>query len=221
MIKPNLEDNAQNSAVTPTNPLVRPYRESDLKQLISLYKSAFAEPPWDEFMKCSSCGVNYGRDESQKPPETCKNEKCTEKLKLIEFWSSKEITEDLDFANSQPEPIILVAENNRGLVGMTWGYQLPFEKFPFLEGRIDQKSNYIDEIAVAGDRRLKGIGTLLGKRYLQLSEQKGIRESVLRTDQRNTASIALFKKLGFRSLGIYDPQYADRIYLSKKLGELK
>lgn len=43
--------------------VVRAYNSEDLKQLIEVYKSAFAEYPWNEFMKCLKCGVNYGKDE--------------------------------------------------------------------------------------------------------------------------------------------------------------
>jgi ribosomal protein S18 acetylase RimI-like enzyme len=42
---------------------VRPYEPADFPQLAQVYKSAFAEPPWDEFRKCGECGVNYGRQE--------------------------------------------------------------------------------------------------------------------------------------------------------------
>ena len=102
--------------------------------------------------------------------------------------------------------------------GFSWGYRLPLEKFPFLKGKIGSNSSYMDEIAVRGNSRQIGTGTLLGKAYVKTAENQGIDEVVLRTDIWNEASMSLFKKLGFRSLGIFDPEYGNRIYLSKTLG---
>jgi len=53
--------------------------------------------------------------------------------------------------------------------------------------------------------------------YLKKAKEIGLLETVLRTDERNTASMALFKGLGFTSLGIYDTQYPSRIYLRRKI----
>ena len=42
---------------------IRPCKEKDMDQLIQTYQSVFAEPPWNEYMKCGGCGINYGKDE--------------------------------------------------------------------------------------------------------------------------------------------------------------
>ena len=44
---------------------IRPYTESDLEELIEVYQSAFAEPPWNEYMKCVSCSAEYGIEETE------------------------------------------------------------------------------------------------------------------------------------------------------------
>jgi GNAT superfamily N-acetyltransferase len=202
---------------------VRPYKERDLDQLIQVYKSAFAEPPWNEYMKCISCGIEYGRQELNTRQEDCK--KCNQPLNLIEFWSDAEIVEDLEFALAQPNPVVLVAENSDGLAGMTWGYRLPLEKFPFLQGKVSAESSYMDEIAVRGDKRLKGIGTLLGRVYIEVVKQQRLSEVVLRTDERNASSMSLFGKLGFSGIvdyessrgQVYDPKFPNRIYLRREV----
>lgn len=107
------------------------------------------------------------------------------------------------------------------LVGFTWGYKLSIEKFPFLESKISTAS-YMDEIAVRGNTRMKGIGYNLGAKYLETAKLQGFAEVVLRTDQRNEASMTLFRKLGFEGIKdgerfVYDPEYKDRIYLRKEL----
>ncbi len=146
---------------------------------------------------------------------------------LREFWSFGEIENDLVSGLAQKNPIVLVANNGKGLVGFTWGYQLPLEKFPFLEGKVQQEANYMDEIAVRGSKRQKGIGTALGLQYLERARQQGMREVVLRTDERNEASMVLFRKLGFRDIPdssdsrgkVYDPgqELQNRIYLRRDL----
>ncbi|MBT5021940.1 GNAT family N-acetyltransferase [Candidatus Woesearchaeota archaeon] len=173
-------------------------------------------------MKCESCSVEYGKVEVIQKPEICKS--CNTELNLIEFWSNKEIIEDLDFACAQKNPIILVAENCDGIAGFTWGYDLPIEKFRFLTGKTNN-ANYMDEISVRGDKRIKGVGSILVKNYIKALVDKQKNELVLRTDKRNPASMALFKKLDLTPIiddkiignAVYDPNYPDRIYLKRKI----
>ena len=218
-----------------TTLVIRPYNEQDQRGIISIYKSAFAEPPWNEFKKCSACGINYGREEVARRPDTCKN--CQSpftlgKLVLEEFWTAKEITNDLENALSAECPIVLVAESEGLLVGFTWGYLLPFDKFPFLNGLTNKRSNYMDEIAVRGDTRIRGIGTALGKEYLRQVQEQGMIDAVLRTDCRNTASVTLFEKIGYSRMRVgcgllgsehgtsrvlSDPEYPYRIYFKRRM----
>lgn len=196
-------------------PLVREYTSQDLEQLIAVYQSAFAEPPWNEYMKCTFCNDNYGREEMKRQPAQCK--KCSKPLQLKEFWSPEEIQADLRYAQTQESPIVLVSEANTEVIGFSWGYTLPLEKFPFLKGKVNAQANYMDEIAVRGDIRKKGVGKALGRAYLKKIQERGIPEIILRTDERNESSMGLFKSLGFASTGIYDPEYPSRVYLRKIL----
>ncbi|MEK6811426.1 MAG: GNAT family N-acetyltransferase [Nanoarchaeota archaeon] len=152
--------------------------------------------------------------ETASPPKQCK--KCSSPLKLTEFWSTEEIKSDLEFALSQKATIALVADSNE-LVGFTWGYQVPLNKFPFLNGLVNERANYMDEIAVDGNARKRGIGKLLGQTYIDKLTIANVPEIVLRTDQRNTSSMNLFKSLGFESMQVTDPDYNYRIYLRRIL----
>jgi len=204
---------------------IRPFKTSDLVQLIHVYRSAFAEPPWNEFMKCSCCNVEYSKKEVDSSNRGQKCKKCDQPLNLVEFWSETEITEDLNYASSQQNPLILVAESKNVIIGMSWGYKIPLEKFPFLTGKVSPESNYMDEIAVRGDSRLRGIGTIIGETYISKVRQQGLKEIVLRTDERNTSSMKLFNKLGLSSISdldssrgkVYDPEFTNRIYLRREL----
>lgn len=182
--------------------------------MVKVYKSAFAEPPWDEFTKCAMCGVNYGIGETANPPKQCK--KCSNPLRLKEFWSTEEIKSDLEFAFSQNAAIVLIAELDE-IVGFTWGYQIPLNKFPFLNGLVNQEANYMDEIAVNGNMRKRGIGKLLGQTYIERIRVANTPEIILRTDERNSSSMALFQSLGFENMHILDPDYDYRVYLRREL----
>jgi len=141
-------------------PAVRPFRRGDIGPLVSIYRKAFREPPWNE------------------------------------DWKPEEVRKDLEFAISQAKPVILVLERERRIRGFTWGYSLPMEKFPFLEGAVEGNAIYMDEIA---------------------SGLAGFEQAVLRTDQRNEASMSLFGSVGFSNMGICDPEYPSRLYLRKRL----
>lgn len=183
--------------------LIRNYSPSDFGQLVDVYVSAFAEPPWDEYKKCAKCGINYGIRETSFSPERCK--KCKQKLDLVEFWSVGDIKKDIDFALKQRNSIALVALNDKKLVGIAWGYKLPFEKFPFLSRSVGENCVYLDDIAVRGDSRKAGVGTRLGEQFIFNAKSEGMGEAILRTDSRNNSSVALFSKLGFRDAKISDP----------------
>ncbi len=196
---------------------IREFKEEDLESIIKAYKKAFAEPPWNEFVKCKNCGAEYGEKEMTETiyeGRACKN--CgAYPIAFQEYWTKEDIIDDLKFCQNQENPIILVALENEKVAGFTWGYKIPFEKFPFLKGLIPENAIYMDEMAVRGDKRMKGIGTMLGKEFL-----KRTKAVVLRTDERNEASMALYKKLGFKpvtdgSENVYDPVYPNRIYLGK------
>lgn len=255
--------------------VVREFRPSDMAEIIQIYKEAFADWPWNEYMKCKVCGINYGRDEvfegvefdrigakwEYKQPkgtwiecEGCGQQRLSRSCKgcgtdlsariteifggcyalnsenFVPYWSSDEIKQDILFALSQEDPIFLVAEDREGLVGFTWGYRTPLEKFPFLQNLVGiniDNSIYMDEIAVAGNKRRKNIGTRVGQEFENTAREMGYKDVVLRTDQRNAASMSLFRKLGFIELRtqtgkmvckiVYDPEYPDRVYLWKRI----
>ena len=185
---------------------------------MSLYKSAFAEEPWNEYLKCVSCGTNYGLKENI--DKYCKS--CNNILKVTEYWSNKDIKEDIRFAQKQQKSIILIAELEEQIQGFIWGYLFPKNKLIFLENKVDANANYLDEIAVTRNNREHKIGTKLLEEYIQLCKQQEISEVILRTDKRNTAAMNLFKKLEFIPIVennklTCDPYYPTRIYLKRKM----
>ena len=131
-----------------------------------------------------------------------------------EVWTKEQVVEDLTYAKAQKNSIILVAELHQKIVGFTWGYELPIDKFPFLKKIVQATANYMDEIAIDPTIRMNGVGKYLGTEYLKRAQN----QVILRTDINNQASMNLFQSLGFTPLQkdgttIFDPVYPTRIYL--------
>ena len=200
---------------------IRPYKEIDLDGIINVYKSAFAEFPWNEYMKCDACGERYSKDALIVSVDDCVG--CERPLSLRPFWTAKDIIGDLRYAQSRPDPLVLVASSECRVDGFVWGYRVDLETMDWLRGVVAPETNYMDDIAVRGSARRRGIGKGLGAEYLRQTDVAGI-PVVLRTDVANAASMALFRRLGFmplhRSDGdwFYDPKEESRVYLLREIG---
>ena len=170
----------------------------------------------EKLSNCKKCGVdispkNFGI--------SCKPEFLTS-VNLVDFWTEEDVRNDLEFCQSQKNPKILVTENQRTYetIGLCWGYKLPFEKFPFLSGKIDEDSGYVDEILIRSDFRRRGLGEGMLKGTLKSFEENKMKQAILRT-LTTTNAYPLCKKLGFKDIGRPDSNdiYENRIYLVKDL----
>jgi ribosomal protein S18 acetylase RimI-like enzyme len=142
-----------------------------------------------------------------------------------ETWNDKQVLESMLFNLSARKPIMLVAESENKIIGLTWGCGIPIEKFPFLANRIALEStSYVAEVAVDGNYRKEGVGKSLTRGYMKLASRDGIQKIVLRTDKSNIAAMALYYSLGFQEMTnqtneqILDPEYPSRVYLSVNIG---
>ncbi|HLC39389.1 MAG TPA: GNAT family N-acetyltransferase [archaeon] len=134
-----------------------------------------------------------------------------------ESWTDEAVTEDLQNALRQNNPIILVAEKDGKLVGFRWAYELPMDKFPFLNGQIEsEKTMYGDELAVENEYRGMGIGSGMMKLSFELAKKAGYDTFVGRTDA-NSKMVPVYKRLGYEEMDIRDPKYPNRFYFIKRL----
>ena len=149
--------------------------------------------------------------------ETAACKKCDKGLfgNFSEFWSSEEITGDLESALKKESPIVLVAETAL-LPDLHGATNCQAGNFHLLKGKLHSLL-YMDEMAVAGNERRQGIGLALGNKFLEEVASRGFRSSLLRTDINNPASMGLFGKLGYRNVGIFDPGYPSRVYMEVQL----
>lgn len=113
-------------------------------------------------------------------------------------------------------PITLVAETSN-IVGLLWGYRKPEEGFDFLSEAVNEDSFYLDDVAVAEERRKEGIGTKLCEEFEEQVIENGGTKVFLRTEKEYEASNTLFKSLGYERTGIFDPKYPKREYFVKEV----
>jgi ribosomal protein S18 acetylase RimI-like enzyme len=149
---------------------------------------------------------------------------------LVDFWTRKDVENDLRFCQSQANPKILVTERiprfisgvwedvTYSILGFCWGYRLPFEKFPFLFQKVEKNSGYVDEIVVRSDFRRMSIGKNMLQGVLNSFDENQMRQAVVRTLTTSNA-YPLFRKLDFKDIGRIDKNdmYENRVYLVKNL----
>lgn len=143
-----------------------------------------------------------------------------------EFWSRKSVEEEIEFALSQSDSIVLVAEVRNELAGILWGYRVSFEKYPFLEGKVEKNTNYWDTVAVKRDKRERGIATILGSNYLERAKQQGVPQIVGRIREEKEGTHILMKNFGFSVIPeqsnlknrIYDTLFPGNPYVVLNIG---
>lgn len=171
---------------------------------------------------CKKCGI------SMKPWGVfdCKPTYFTSE-NLVDFWTWEDVESDIRFCQSQTNPKILIAQagetsrifdDNYEIVGFCWGYKLPIDKFPFLDGEIDKDSGYGDELAVKSYFRRKRIGENLMLELIKSFKENQMKQAIVRT-LTTTKAYPLFRKLGFEDIGRVDKNdiYKNRVYLVRDL----
>ncbi|MEK7700375.1 MAG: arsinothricin resistance N-acetyltransferase ArsN1 family A [candidate division NC10 bacterium] len=120
------------------------------------------------------------------------------------------------FAGRSPRHPVIVAENAAGeIVG--WGSLNVFNA--------REAYRFVADFSVYVERawRGKGVGRVVLERLIELAREHGFHKMVLSAFPTNTGGMALYEKLGFRTVGIYreqgqlDGQWADTIIMEKLL----
>ena len=118
-------------------------------------------------------------------------------------------------AGRSPRHPVIVAEANGEVVG--WGSLNVFNP--------REAYRFVADFSVYVERswRGKGIGRVVLERLIELARQHGFHKMVLSALPTNTGGIALYEKLGFRTVGIYreqgqlDGRWVDTIIMEKLL----
>jgi L-amino acid N-acyltransferase YncA len=114
-----------------------------------------------------------------------------------------------------PRHPVIVAETEAGVVG--WGSLNVFNPRPAYH-HVADFSIYIER-----GWRGKGVGSLLLARLVELAREREFHKMVLAAFPWNTGGMALYTKLGFRTVGIYreqgqlDGKWVDTVIMEKLL----
>jgi L-amino acid N-acyltransferase YncA len=115
-----------------------------------------------------------------------------------------------------PRHPVIVAENAHGEV-VGWGSLNVFNS--------REAYRHVADFSVYAERswRGKGVGRALLSRLIELGRQHGFHKLVLSAFPINTGGMALYEKLGFRTVGVYkeqgllDGKWVDTIIMEKLL----
>ena len=107
-----------------------------------------------------------------------------------DFWNYITLKSELD----KPDSFVLVAKEDSKIVG-----------FADIWKAVDIM--HLMDIVVAKDYRQKHIGSLLMKKVINLCTEKNIYELTLEVRQNNIPAINLYKKFGFKEIGIRKNYY--------------
>lgn len=119
-------------------------------------------------------------------------------------------------SSRSPRHPVIVAETNGQIVG--WGSLNVFnarEAYRF----VADFSIYVER-----EYRGKGVGRVMLERLIDLARRHGFHKMALSAFPTNTGGMALYERLGFRTVGIYreqgvlDGQWVDTIIMEKLLG---
>jgi ribosomal protein S18 acetylase RimI-like enzyme len=113
----------------------------------------------------------------------------------IERASTASFKEKLSSEISDPDSIILVAEEGKKTVGIAWGN---------LRG---DGSAWLAFLGVSPEHRRKGVGRSLLTKFIEASRKKGSFKVGLDTDPRLVPAMRLYEKMGFETEGVTKNPY--------------
>ena len=109
-------------------------------------------------------------------------------LHPIEEKGNKEKGLLVPIEKSIMNPILLVAEENRKIVGLIWAHFMQYGFF---------KYGSIDELFVEEDSRGKGIGSKLIEEAVKKLQKMKAKIILVGTEKENKEAIKLYQKVGF------------------------
>ena len=110
-----------------------------------------------------------------------------------DFWNYSTFKDELQNTNST----YIVAKNKENIIG-----------FAGIWKAVDDI--HITNLVVKKDYRKKGVGSLLLQKLIEISKQKDITSITLEVNELNIEAINLYKKFGFKNVGIRKKYYNNK-----------
>lgn len=181
-----------------------------MSSFVECYRQVFGAAPWNEWMKCHSCGHQWGIAETVTPD-------CCDTPDANEYWPLHEVAQDLSSQIARPKSAVWVAVDGNEVVGFCMGYSLPsaeFDEHLGLHGvsdafarthQVDDNVIYLDDIGVLLSRQGHSIGTRLLAYWLEdVLSSTHATYSILRTQTSPpTVAHAWYRRIGYREIAYY------------------
>ncbi len=177
---------------------INPFEQPQIVGAIaSVYQQSFGGEPWNEGFLCPVCESVFARTPVL---NTCP--KCAEQSRnvlMIECWPTNKVVSDFYREMRKPNPICVVAQSDKEIVGFAWGYEVSASAdldhhldAPGLHRSLHGDFFYLDECALMPSHQGKGIGKSLVKQVFS-EQQQG---SVLLRTMDNSRMCNLTKNMG-------------------------
>jgi GNAT superfamily N-acetyltransferase len=203
-----------------------------LPQLIACYQNVFADPPWNEWVKCNHCGKYWGKQDLMFLRSI--NFKCCGK-RLVKFWPKDVVENDIRHEINSSASCWLALNTKGKIIGFCWGYPITLEKLeeklgiqvvdPLREHfgiKSHEKIAYQDEIGVLATYRGKKIAKQMFKNRLIDFLKQSLKVGVVRTREAPEPSVTFLwftQKLGYHIIAKY-PEEDGRVILARELPDL-
>lgn len=200
-----------------------------LPGLIECYRDVFADPPWNEWRRCSVCSKYWGKNDAALL-ESLGYVHCGKPL--VEYWSAEGVERDIRHEVT-PDASCWLAFHSGKIVGFCWGYPISLDALErklglsLTELRKDvvdegHQIAYQDEVGVISSFRGRKIAKEMFKRRLGDFWKKGLRIGVVRTRELPVPSVTFswfVQRLGYRVVARY-PVNDGRVVLARELDGL-
>lgn len=203
-----------------------------LASLVECYREVFAEPPWNEWLKCSAgCGAAWGKPRAAELA-AARFAHCGRPV--TDYWPHAEVVEDLLNELAGGAVCWLAVERSDGrarVVGFTWGSPIAsrwdgFE--PELQDGLrrefgdtverDPSVVYQTELGVLASHRNRGLAGTLAERRNQDFLDRGFRIGIAGVRELPEPSVTFlwYRKLGFRVVHRF-PAENGRVVIAREL----
>ncbi len=202
-----------------------------LASLVECYRGVFAEPPWNEWLKCSECGKAWGKPQDA-DLAAMRFSHCGRPV--TDYWPHAEVAEEFFRVLGRGAVCWLAverAERRARVVGFTWGSPIAsmwdgFE--PELQDSLrrefgaaaesDQDIIYQTELGVLASYRNRGLARLLAERRNQDFLDRGFRIGVAVVRERPEPSVTFlwYQRIGFRVIHRFPPENG-RVVIARAL----
>ena len=171
----------------------------DLEKLAELYCEIWQEPPWNEtFWEPERVVIDI-----------------KQKLEFKNFCGLITTACDPSLWNTGKESRYIIKK----FVCFSYGYEVTADELFQISGHrqmdyIFESGTvfYLADLATRKDYRQKGLAKKISLKLLRFAENKKLSQVVLRTEIQATAARNLYRKLGFKELGIFDAKHKTRSY---------